>query len=1241
MSDHHHHEHKHEHEHHHESGSRGKILQITVAAVLLIAAAVIEHNCTLPLWQLLLIYLVPYLLAGHETLHEAAEGIVGGDAFDENFLMSVASIGALAIGFMPGAEPQFTEAVAVMLFFQIGELFEAYAEGHSRDSISHLMDIRPDVAHVEREGETVSVAPDAVAVGEIIVVRPGEKVPLDGEIVEGQTTLDTAALTGESVPRHAGNGDTILSGCINLTGVVRVRTTKSFGQSTVSRIISLIEDASEHKSRSEAFITRFARIYTPVVVTAALVLAIVPPVVLTLASGHALTETAWLLPCFSTWLYRALMFLVVSCPCALVISVPLTFFGGIGGASRQGILIKGANYIDQLARVNTVMLDKTGTLTEGVFAVQEVHAVQGDTDRLLHMAALAEQYSTHPIAAALRDACHDINDGGEVANIEELAGHGIRACIDGKLVSVGNDKLMRQAGIDIPDIQQSGTVIHVAEGNSYAGYIIVGDRIKESAATAIGQLRQQGVSRCVMLTGDHQAVAESVASQVGVDAYKAELLPTDKVEAVRQEQQREGAVIAFVGDGINDAPVLALADVGIAMGALGSDAAIEAADVVLMDDKPERIVQAISIARRTLNIAHQNVIFAIGVKVLVLLLAALGWANMWMAVFADVGVTVIAVLNATRSLMTSHKNTGKASARMLLATALLTTLLLASCMPQADLDYAQFRSFTYVGHDTRYEIADFDPTHQYINPIISGTNPDPSVCRRDSDYYMVNSSYAYWPGVPLWKSRDLVHWQRIGSILARKRQLDLKPGLPITSGIAAPDIAYNPDNDTFYMIVSDVGQQGTLMVKSQDPERGWSEPILLPSVGGTDPALLFAGDGHAYIINSDRPDTIAAHANQSAIWLREYDVEADTCMAGARIIAGMTSAHEGPAEQLDGPHLYHIGDTYFLMCTATDVTADAPLLPHLSEMLYCSDSPWGPFEPCKINPILTQQGLDASSHDAIVYAGHADLVQAVDEAYWAVCSGCTVPDGDAPACNTGRSTCLLPVEWQQGQPVILPAGRSITTVQDIGPSSARLAPLPDGAEQITGNVTFGYDPVAGPDESWMTLRSPYEKWMAYSDTSLIIIPRYANLDERAQPSMLCHYVMNNAFTVTTVLDYTYPNDAVEAGLTYFINEEAHYEVCKKRIDGRPALAVYRTDGDSKHQLLASQQLTDAEAQQPVTLVLDVAGQTLTFSYSLADAQTGKGSLTQLAPVLDARLITAPHADARTGAIVGMYAEIRR
>lgn len=618
-----------------------RLLKIVIATVLLIVAVVVEHTLALPLWALLLVYLVPYLVAGWETLEEAVEGVFHGEVFNEDFLMAVATFGALAIGFLPNAEPEFPEAVFVMLFFQVGELFEDYAEVKSRRAISQLMDIRPDTANVLRQGQVVAVAPDTVQVGETIVVKPGEKVPLDATVIEGQSSLNTVALTGESVPRSVGVDDALISGCINISGLLHARADKTFETSTASRIIDLVENAGENKSRSEHFITRFSRIYTPIVVMAALVLAIVPPVL-----------TGDFMGTFSTWFYRALLFLVVSCPCALVISVPLTFFGGIGGASRRGILVKGANFMDTLAKLDTVVFDKTGTLTKGTFEVTAVHPETCDEQHLLHLAAHVERFSTHPIAISLRNAYPNENDGCTVENVEEIAGQGIRATVNGKVVCVGNTRLMDSVGAQWRGCDEHGTVVHVAVEGEYLGHVVVSDQVKNDAAEAIASLKRIGVSRTVMLTGDRNAVAEHVAEALHVDEWHAELLPIDKVALMERlmASKHEGTAQAFVGDGINDAPVLARADVGIAMGALGSDAAIEAADVVLMDDHPSKIAVAVGIARRTLSIARQNVLFAIGIKLLVLAMATFGLATMWMAVFADVGVTVLAVLNAMRAL---------------------------------------------------------------------------------------------------------------------------------------------------------------------------------------------------------------------------------------------------------------------------------------------------------------------------------------------------------------------------------------------------------------------------------------------------------------------------------------------------------------------------------------------------------------------------------------------------------------
>ena len=647
---------EHEHEHHHEHSLSKQLWLIGITVILLVMAVIIEKTMNLPQWQLLLVYLVPYLLIGHDTLKEAVEGLTEGEAFNEHFLMSIATIGALCIGFIPGAESEFPEAVFVMLFFQVGELFEGYAEGKSRDSIAHLMNIRPDVAHVETSTELKDVSPEEVQIDDVIVIRPGEKVPLDGFIVEGSTSLNTVALTGETLPREVTESDEVISGCVNISGVIRVQVTKTFGESTVSKILNLVEHASEHKSQSEAFITRFARVYTPVVVFAAIALAVVP----TLFGGS-----------FATWLYRALMFLVVSCPCALVISVPLTFFGGIGGASRKGILIKGSNFMDILAKVDTVVFDKTGTLTHGQFAVEAVHPERYDAHHLLHLAAHVEHYSTHPIGAALRDAFpEEATDGCRISDVEEIAGQGIRAKVGDNIVCVGNTKMMDTIGTQWHDCPQcdhqhqaaSGTIIHMAIDGQYAGHIVINDKIKADSKEAIARLKQLGVRKTVMLTGDREEVGHHVAEQLRLDEYHAGLLPADKVSHIERlltpQETTDGAspdkpVVAFVGDGINDAPVLARADVGIAMGGLGSDAAIEAADVVLMDDQPSKVALAIRIARKTIAIARQNVIFAIVIKISVLLLATFGLANMALAVFADVGVTVLAVFNAMRALRTT------------------------------------------------------------------------------------------------------------------------------------------------------------------------------------------------------------------------------------------------------------------------------------------------------------------------------------------------------------------------------------------------------------------------------------------------------------------------------------------------------------------------------------------------------------------------------------------------------------
>ena len=621
-----------------------KLIRIIVTALLLVAAWGVSELWQLAVWQQLIVFLVPYVLISYDVLGEAWEGIMERDPFNEDFLMSVATIGALLIGFIPGAETQFPEAVFVMLFFQVGEVFEDYAEDKSRDSISELMNIRPDKANLETNGNIEVVDPSMVRVGDIIMVKPGEIVPLDGVVVDGVSSLNTVALTGESVPREIAVGGEVLSGCVNISGVLKVKVKKLFGESTASKIINLVEQAGERKSKSENFIRRFAHVYTPIVVFAAIALAVIP----SLITGDV-----------ALWVYRALTFLVVSCPCALVISVPLTFFGGIGGASRNGILIKGANYMDTLAKIGTVVFDKTGTLTKGVFAVDAVHPEEYDEKKLLSIAAAVEQYSTHPIAVALREASAVEAANSKIENVEEIAGHGVKAVVDGKQVSVGNEKLMNSLGITLNACEEckhhAGTVVHVAIDDMYAGHIVISDQIKSDSKEAISALKKLGVEKTVMLTGDQQRVAEHVAKQLQLDEYYAQLLPADKVSKVEQmlSAKSSGTHLAFVGDGINDAPVLARADVGIAMGALGSDAAIEAADVVLMDDKPSKIAQAIRIARKTILIAKENVWFAIIVKVAILLFTAaglLGSLAMAIAVFGDVGVMVLCVLNATRAL---------------------------------------------------------------------------------------------------------------------------------------------------------------------------------------------------------------------------------------------------------------------------------------------------------------------------------------------------------------------------------------------------------------------------------------------------------------------------------------------------------------------------------------------------------------------------------------------------------------
>ena len=585
------------------------------------------------------LFLVPYLIAGYKTLLEAARNIRRGDPFDEAFLMSVASLGAFAMVLFPETEPHMAEGAAVMLFYQVGELFQSYAVGQSRKSIAAMMDIAPEYANVEKDGELEQVDPAEVAPGTVIVVKPGERVPIDGVVVDGASQLDTAALTGESVPRHVEPGADVISGCVNMTGLLRVRTTKPYGESTVSRILELVENASEKKARTENFITRFARVYTPVVTLSALALAVIPPL-----AGMG----AW-----SDWILRGLTFLVVSCPCALVISVPLSFFGGIGGASRLGILVKGSNYLELLAHVDTVVFDKTGTLTSGTFNVVAVHPETGvDPDYVLSMAAHAESFSDHPIAVSVRAAYSGEIDREKIDEVREESGHGVSARVNEHLVMVGNDKLMAEHGARWHDCDLTGTILHVTVDGDYVGHIVIADVVKDDAEKAIRDLHAAGVKRCVMLTGDRRDVAEAVGGRLGLDEVRAQLLPQDKVAEVERllAGEKDGGRLAFVGDGINDAPVLTRADVGIAMGAMGSDAAIEAADVVLMDDRPSKIAQAMRVARKTMRIVWQNIVFALGVKVLILLLAAVGIANMWLAVFGDVGVAIIAILNAMRCM---------------------------------------------------------------------------------------------------------------------------------------------------------------------------------------------------------------------------------------------------------------------------------------------------------------------------------------------------------------------------------------------------------------------------------------------------------------------------------------------------------------------------------------------------------------------------------------------------------------
>lgn len=615
------------------------LIRIILAATLLVGLAFAPVTGPLRL----ALYLIPYLLVGYDILLKAAKGIRNGRVFDENFLMTVATLGAIAIALYDDTG-EYTEAVAVMLFYQIGEWFQAYAVGKSRKNISDLMDIRPDYANIERSGKIEQVAPESVEVGTVIVVQPGEKVPIDGIVIRGETSLNTSALTGESLPKNVAPGESVTSGCINLTGVIYVRTTRLFGDSTVSQILELVENASSRKSQSEAFITRFARIYTPIVFFSALALALVPPLVRHFAMG---ADAQW-----DDWIYRALVFLVISCPCALVISIPLSFFAGIGGASKEGILVKGSNYLEALSQTSTLVMDKTGTLTQGVFEVTAVHHNTLDENRLLELAALAESASSHPISKSLQKAYGKAIDRSRVTNIRELAGKGVVASVDEQEVAVGNEKLMTELGIEFIACRSIGTIVHIAVNGNYCGHIVIADQLKPNAIKAIDAVRKAGVNKVVMLTGDRKSVALAVASQLGIDEVRCELMPSDKVSAVEKllAQRTGSGKLAFVGDGINDAPVLSRADIGIAMGAMGSDAAIEAADIVLMDDDPLKIAKGIKISRKCLRIVKENIWLAIGIKVLCLLLGAVGLANMWMAIFADVGVMILAILNAIRAL---------------------------------------------------------------------------------------------------------------------------------------------------------------------------------------------------------------------------------------------------------------------------------------------------------------------------------------------------------------------------------------------------------------------------------------------------------------------------------------------------------------------------------------------------------------------------------------------------------------
>lgn len=625
-----------------EGENKSKLIRIIISAVLFVVLVVIQHTVDVNHWLMLGLYVVPYLISGYDILLEAGEKIIHGELLDEDFLMAVASIGAFAIG-------EFPEAVAVMLLYQVGELFEDVAEDRSRDNISELMDIRPDTVNVEKDGKLVSVDPATLPVGSIIVVQPGEKVPLDGVVVEGSSSLNTSALTGESLPRDVSEGDDIISGCINGDGVLRIRTKKDFGESTASKILELVENASEHKAPAENFITKFARIYTPVVVAAAVLVAILPPIIRQFGMHTA--------PMWTDWISRALTFLVISCPCAIVISVPLSFFGGIGGASSQGILIKGANYMETLSKIREVVFDKTGTITKGNFAVTGVHHCPIEDKKLLELAAHAESYSTHPISKSIQAAYGEEIDNSRVSNVQEISGKGVVAKVDDQSIAVGNIKLMNYLGVaGAEECSSIGTIVHVAIDGIYAGHMVIADELKPHAKEAIAELKKMGVKRTYMLTGDGAKVADSIAKEAGVDEVHAELLPAQKVEIVEDILKRKnpGDSLAFIGDGVNDAPVLTRSDIGIAMGGLGSDAAIEAADVVLMDDDPLKISKAIRIARKCLTIVKSNIIFALAVKLACLVLGGLGIANMWIAIFADVGVMILCVLNATRCLHTKN-----------------------------------------------------------------------------------------------------------------------------------------------------------------------------------------------------------------------------------------------------------------------------------------------------------------------------------------------------------------------------------------------------------------------------------------------------------------------------------------------------------------------------------------------------------------------------------------------------------